>query len=607
MIHDLFIPCRVGNYYLHTKRVLSVEVTPVMVQGLLLEYSGSSITLKNTTTIFLKDGAQQTQINALKKIVTSVGKIDEVVTTLATSAIIFKELDLPFIGRDTLKMVIPFEVENVLPFALDEAVIDFLITREDKNTKISTVLIAAVRKVDVDAQFELFQKAEVSLSMLTIDVFALYRFYDTAIRDIILLPKVVDKPLSSLSESDNSVLGDQKTSLSFTEKMMAWRKKIYSLVLRKPQEEQSTHAQSVLHNFQPKRSEICIDIGFNSIKVLYLKDGMLSGVRIIPFGIADSLDRLSSELVTPYNDLVHDLLSGQLSDQLSDQSGDMDTHLIKEFQIVFDEIARTLLYFEKQDGSKYLKPYRMVMSGFYSEKPLFVQQAKNYFGSIVEMVDIQDALQKLKIKVATSDTIGSEQTKLLAANLWIHTDQDCNFLQEAARKSDSHVVHVQLLVMLVVSIICLGGMWLRSSQELQKWQSSYNSSKKQFSQVIEQRMGIDLKGEKTLKTIVEKVEETYKRDRLLWFSFMKQNESSVLEYLQDLSMAIDRVSIGLDLRQMHIDFEKVTMTGSVKSFEALDTFEEELQELKLLKVVDKPRELSWTILLQPKDDQKGAL
>lgn len=594
MVHDIFVPCRVGNYYLHTKRVLSIEITPIMAQGLLLEYSGASITLKNTVTIFLKDSAQQTQINALKKIATSVGTIDEVVTTLSTSAIIFKELQLPFLGRDILKMVIPFEVENVLPFALDEAVIDFLITREDQEKKVSTVLVAAVRKADIDAQLELFQKADISLSIVTIDVFALYRFYDAAVREDAPLSQVSALPVSEAQEQD-----EPKKSLSTYQKIMGWRKKFYDFILRRPQEIQTASLELSLHNFQPKRSEVFVDIGFNSIKVLYLKDGMLHTVRIIPFGIAESLDRMSQELVTPYNDFVSDILSGQQME--------IDTSLTSEFKIIFDEIARTLLYFEKQEGQYYLKPYRMVMAGFYCDKPLFSTQAKNYFGSIVEMVNMSSALQRLKIKVAHSETIGPEQTKLLAANLWFHTDEDSNLLQETARKNDSHVLHMQLLAMLCASIVCIGATWLRSSQELSRWQSAYNSSKKQLVQTVEQSMGIDLKGEKNLKTIVDQAEETLKRERLLWFSFTKQHEASVLEYLQDLSMAIDRVSIGLELRQMHIDYEKVTMSGSVKSFEALDTFEEELQGLKLLTVVDRPRELSWTIQLQPKDGLKGPV
>lgn len=597
MVHDIFVPCRIGSYYLHTKRVLSIEITPVMVQGLLLEYSGRSMTIKNVITIFLKDGAHQTQINALKKIMSTVGAVDEVVTTLLTPAIIFKELDLPFLGRDTLKMVIPFEVESVLPFALDEAVIDFLITREDAEKKISTVLIAAVRKIDVEAQLELFQKADIVLSVLTIDVFALHRFYDIAIRDVLNSSEVDVKLLSQVSE--NQPQEESKSLSSMTQKIMSWRDKLYSFVLRRPREKDTLHDQSSLHNFQPKRSEVFVDIGFSSIKVLYLKDGMLHAVRIIPFGISDGLDRLSQELAAPYHDLVHDIFSGQAID--------IDKQLIKEFKIIFDEISRTLLYFEKQESSYYLKPYRMVFAGFYSDRKLFAEHVKNYFGSIVDIVDIHDAIKRLHIKTVTPEAIGSDQIKLLAAALWVHTDEDNNLLQEAARKNDSHVLHIQLLAMICASMICLGGMWWRSSQELQKWQSSYNSSKKQFVQMIEQRMGLDLKGEKNLKTIVEQAEETLKRERLLWFSFMKQNESSVLEYLQDLSMAIDRVSIGLELRQMHIDFEKVTMTGSVKSFETLDTFEEELQGLKLLTLIEKPRELSWTIQLQPKDTQKGSL
>ena len=68
MMHDIFIPCRIGNYYLHTTRVLSLEVTPLMVQAVLLEYSGSSVTLKHNVALYLKDGQEQTQLSAIKKL-----------------------------------------------------------------------------------------------------------------------------------------------------------------------------------------------------------------------------------------------------------------------------------------------------------------------------------------------------------------------------------------------------------------------------------------------------------------------------------------------------------------------------------------------------------
>ena len=48
------------------------------------------------------------------------------------------------------------------------------------------------------------------------------------------------------------------------------------------------------------------------------------------------------------------------------------------------------------------------------------------------------------------------------------------------------------------------------------------------------------------------------------------------------------------------------MTGTVKNLDALDLFYEELQSLKTLKLVSRPRELSWTVELKSKIDQEGA-
>jgi len=177
MIRDILVPYRVGKYYLFSKRVLSFNVTPVMVQGLLIDYTGYGIQIKNNITINLKDFSAQSQISAIKKIATTIGRYDEVVTSLSSSAIAFKELSLPFLGRDKLDMIVAYEVESLLPFSVDEAVIDFMVTSEDVDKKISTILVAAARKEDLDTHYALFEKAEISLSVITVDLFALYDLY----------------------------------------------------------------------------------------------------------------------------------------------------------------------------------------------------------------------------------------------------------------------------------------------------------------------------------------------------------------------------------------------------------------------------------------------
>lgn len=177
MIQDIFVPSKIGSYYIFHKRVLGFEVTTSSVQASLIYFSRNIVLLENSMTIPLQDQNPSTIINAIKKIAASIGSYDEVVTSLTSSAVIFKELVLPFVGREKIQMIVNYEVEPLLPFSLDEAVIDFLITDENKEKSQTTILVAAARKSDLENYTDYFEKAGVQLTNVTLDMFALYDFY----------------------------------------------------------------------------------------------------------------------------------------------------------------------------------------------------------------------------------------------------------------------------------------------------------------------------------------------------------------------------------------------------------------------------------------------
>ena len=177
MIKDIFVPSRIGSYYIFHKRVLGFELNATSVQASLLYFSGNKVVIENSMTIALQDQSQASIINAIKKIATTIGRYDEVVTSLISSTVVFKELVLPFIGREKIKMIVGFEIEPHLPFTLDEAIIDFIITDENKEKSQTTILVAATRQSDLDAQTAYFEKAGIQLDNVTLDMFALYDFY----------------------------------------------------------------------------------------------------------------------------------------------------------------------------------------------------------------------------------------------------------------------------------------------------------------------------------------------------------------------------------------------------------------------------------------------
>ena len=123
-------------------------------------------------------------------------------------------------------------------------------------------------------------------------------------------------------------------------------------------------------------------------------------------------------------------------------------------------------------------------------------------------------------------------------------------------------------------------------------------------------MHIDLFQEKNVKIIVEKTEAKLKSEKNLWLAFSTQQEHSLLEYLQDLSIHIDRATLNLQIKNMHLEYYKVTMTGSLKDYSDITVFQDELLELQLLQPTEQIRDLSFTLQLKPKnntikDEPKG--
>lgn len=590
MLADILVPQKIGNYYLFQKRVLSFDVTPMLVQGLLLDYTGKTVQIKNKITIALKDFSPQAQISAIKKIASTIGKYDEVVTSLSSSLVVFKEIQLPFLGRDKLEMIVAYEVEALLPFSVDEAVIDFIVTSQDLDKKVSKVLVAAVRKEDIDNHYALFEKAEVALSVITIDIFALYGLYFYGMytpHQVVQSMVLTQKPEQLLLTSSSSHFSTFKNYFNKIKTFLRFKKV--------PTVQSATFAPVQITH---KQAELLVDIGFDVIRVLYMQDGLLCAVRMIPFGISDLAQTMSKQTGAAYYDMAHDLISLH---ELHIQ----ESIVTQELKKIFEEVSKTLLFFEKQENLIFIKPAKIWFSGWGCNLSVFIQEAQQFFGSAAHLVDIEKIIRKLSIKVVAKEKLKIDSMLNLALGVFTYFDDNINFLKTFAKKTDNSLLNKQLLTLLAVTFLCLGGIFWSSFSVLQQWESSYNASKSQLIKTIETRMNISLKGEKNIKNIVEKAQETFKKEKAQWFLFSKQTERSLLQYLQDLSINIDRQAIGLDLRHMQLDYEKATLTGTLKSLEAIELFEEELMSLKFFTLVEIPRQVEFSVQLKVKDNQKG--
>lgn len=185
MIRTLFFPEQLGGYYFFNKRIVGFDVGKTHITATQILLKGRSVIIEKTVTeqIDLNNGVEHAENTglALKRLAQHFDPPYEVRTAFSSSAALFKELRLPFIGRQQIAMTIGFEVEPLLPFSLDDAVIDFVVTSENRKDKSSEILVVAVQKQYIAQHLELFQAAGIVPDVVCIDAFSSYSFYAKSI------------------------------------------------------------------------------------------------------------------------------------------------------------------------------------------------------------------------------------------------------------------------------------------------------------------------------------------------------------------------------------------------------------------------------------------
>ena len=181
MIKNLFFPDRIKGYYIFPTRILGFDIGKTTVKATQLFCKGKEISIEKCYEhpIQSTDASdyQERASAAIKVILEQAPAIDSIVSALPSWQAIFKELKLPFMGLDTIRKVVGYEVEPLLPFSLNDAVIDCIITKEIPEEKSSEVLVAAVQNQHMAQHLALFEMAGVNPERVTIDLFALYGLY----------------------------------------------------------------------------------------------------------------------------------------------------------------------------------------------------------------------------------------------------------------------------------------------------------------------------------------------------------------------------------------------------------------------------------------------
>lgn len=349
-----------------------------------------------------------------------------------------------------------------------------------------------------------------------------------------------------------------------------------------------------LYDFYKKSSQkhatsgsFIIDFGWDTIQFLYITHQGIEFIRTVTFGVSTIFAQIAQKTQVSLSEMYEQIIHGH------------DVALVHDaYKEIIHEIQTSWWALEKQYGKEKM-PAHFICSGMGIMLPNLIQTIQDVFAVQVHTVENKEIIAAYKANLGTKAKDGAIYQAPLLNSLAYTQDTQANLLVALQQGKQDSLLTLQILVAACFTVAIFAGIYLLCMQETQTWQEAMVTAKKQVSREVERTMKLDVRGEQTHK-IVEKAEDFLAREKRLWFSFSKESESSLLEYLQALSLAIDRESLGLLITRMKIDSGEIMIQGSVKDFEALQIFEEELLELKQFDIEQKPRELSFTVKLRAK-------
>lgn len=181
MIKEIFLPEKTKTRRLISQRIIGISIQETAISAAQINATPRITNIEKLHEEPIPPGAPGSYNDrvsqAIKVVVSKFSKYDQIRASIPSAIVTFKELTLPFTDIEKIKMVIEYEVEPLLPFSLQDAVIDFIITNQNITEKTSLVLVAAVRKQDLQNVFAIYQLAGVDPDCITVDLFALYGLY----------------------------------------------------------------------------------------------------------------------------------------------------------------------------------------------------------------------------------------------------------------------------------------------------------------------------------------------------------------------------------------------------------------------------------------------
>lgn len=517
---ELFVPKKIGNYVIRTQRVLGLEITKSHVYGSLLTYSGTTITLEKT----FQESIEQTNESFITRAAETVSTVlsqapkdIQIYSSLPSSMVTIKELTLPFADAEKILLVLHFELEPYLPFPVSEAVINFIITHK-KDSQETTILAAAAQKKYIAGHLEIFKKAGVKLSRLSLDIFDLYGLYRSCApshnKTIVLIN--LDQQVTSLAFLSNTILKNMRAITKGTGFMI-----------------RSIAQQENIQMLQ-------------------------------------ALEEVSRSGVEKYCNSPEKLIQ-------------------QPFASYFQEISLTLQSFLTNTKEQTIDSLVLLGSG--SDILAMDKLFQEYLKIPCHLFELHQLMRIPNFHIKNGIRISRAQLVSLGAAYEGPVTQDFNLMQDEFLPSplarlQKNIITAGLLLIGTLVLVIASSTWIRFSLN-----KTIRTSEQKVTKTLRE---LQLTDARDFNKAITEAREKIDKEEDLWFAFSRQRRFSFLETLQKLSLAIDRKSLGLNLKKLGLTSNEVLIEGEVKGFDELKILERELKKSNMFVQIPTLQELKFS-------------
>jgi len=534
MMKNIFIPEKIGSYFIYPKRILGFDIGKTQVNATLVLLKGRTIRIEKNIKVPLDSGSTGDYDNrvaaAIKTIAEQIGSYDAIHTSLASSLVVFKELKLPFLQENKIRMVIDFEVEPLLPFSLNNAVIDFIITKKNLEEKSSELMVAAVQKSHIVEHLNLFALANLNPELITVDLFALYGLY-------------------SLIPSYANIRG----------------------------------------------SVVLIDLGAYSTRITYLYDGQLRLIRSLPKGILQQAKDLGALLNMQPNEAMESIMRFGLEKIDSPQYTQAITEVFSSFwkNISFTLSSFTIQTHQGQGINRiFLLGGGSEIKGIapFATNQLSIHCEPFRTNKILELDNVS-----LSNSNVTSQLSVIALSTALPTPTTAHFNMR---KKEFALTVDSSLFNKQLisaLSLITLSLLCLTAHYIIQTKKLS---NAANRAEQEVIEDLKKQFKKIRKDEDDLEKVIKNARSEVKNREKLWFSLADPSRVSMLQYLLELTTKIDKEGLGFTIDRLTITDNVMTIVASVKDYISLAILEKKLRHSKLFVDVEEQSDPEFTMKIR---------